>query len=33
MITCGEVNNAEHLGFQSPYAIDNLLNDGNGQSF
>ena len=27
------VNKAEHVRFQSPYAIDNLLDVGNGPSF
>jgi hypothetical protein len=33
MITFSEVNNAKHFRFQSPYAIDNLLDVGNGPSF
>ena len=33
MITCSEVNYANLFRFQSPYAIDNLLNVGNGPSF
>ncbi len=32
MITYSEVDNAKHLGFQSPNKIDNLLNVGNGPS-
>ena len=31
MIACREVNNAKHLGLQSPYAIDNQLDVSTGK--
>ena len=32
MVPCSKIDNAKDLGLKSPYAIDNLLDVGNGPS-